>query len=155
MNYLAGFALFVACINEMQAPCDLPVRWWEFGQEKTDVHVHGIPPRYNTGTKLSAKIQLPPSGTWGQVFSTHVLEPDCQCTCFVHVSFQALRPDLRLHARVKKKSAPAIMCVCECVHTHTCFLSWRNLWAHLPWWTWRTSCVLFYKRVDKSAGGVK
>lgn len=63
MNYLTGFALFVACINEMQTPRDLPVVWWEPGQEKTDGHVHSIPPRYSAGTNLSAKIQLPPSGT--------------------------------------------------------------------------------------------
>lgn len=119
MNYLAGFALFVACINEMQTPCDLPAVWWESGQEKTDGHVHGIPPRYNTGMKLSAKIQLPPSGTWGQVFSTHGLEPDGQCTCLVsvHVSLQARRPNLRLHAGVKKNQ-PLLLCVCVwvCVH---------------------------------------
>lgn len=36
MNNLAGFALFVAIINEMQTPCDLPIVWWESGQEKTD-----------------------------------------------------------------------------------------------------------------------
>lgn len=118
MNYLAGFALFVACINEMQTPCDLPIVWWESGQEKTDGHVHSIPPRYNTDTKLSAKIQLPPSGTWGQVFSTHVLEPDGQCTCLVsvHVSFQARRPNLRLHAGVTKISPCYYVGVWVCAH---------------------------------------
>lgn len=124
---------------------------------KTDRHVHSIPPRYNTGTKLSAKIQLPPSGTWGQVFSTHVLEPDGQCTCLVsvHVSFQARKPNLRLHAGVKKNQ-PLLLCGCVSVCART-----RASWAgeicgftYLGGHGEQVACC-FIKRGDKSAGGVK
>lgn len=110
--------MFVFCLCKREADtwrplCHLLGIW-------TDRHAHSIPPRCRNGQKRSRKSQLAPSGSKRQVFSTHALEPDGQCTCLVsvHVSFQARKPDLRLQAGVKKISpcyyTRRWVCVCVC-----------------------------------------
>lgn len=67
---------------------------------------------HENGMEWNNYLQIPKTSV-----PPHVLEPDGKSTCLsaVHVSFQAGRPHLRLHARVKKKSAPAIIWASVCV----------------------------------------